>query len=235
MARQLGMLREFDEICMDVARAVRRQVMEPAAAGEDAPDLLGGHDVSLVLNRIGRTLRLNMALENKIVEDHRTRDERIAQRLAEAAERVEAERRGRMLRTKTRVRREVERAIRDEADPSEAETLLRQLEFRLEEERFDAEFADGPAGEYLDHICDLLRIPFAWTRWANVGCEVEELEEDEDEAGWDEPTAPDGAIDPGQQPGPAAAGSDPEPEPAASDQPETAPAGSGSDPPSGGP
>src|SRR5579859_6302211 len=89
MARQLRMLREFDEICMDVARAVRQQAMAPAEANRDeAPDLLGGHDVSLVLNRIGRTLRLNMALENKIVEDHRTRDERIAARLAETAGQV---------------------------------------------------------------------------------------------------------------------------------------------------
>src|SRR5579859_5006011 len=228
MARQLRMLREFDEICMDVARAVRQQVTAPAP--EDAPDLLGGHDVSLVLNRIGRTLRLNMALENKIVEDHRTRDERIAQRLTETAERVDAERRGRMTRTKTRVRHEVERAIREEADPSEAETLLRQLEFRLEEERFDEEFADGPAGEYLDHICDLLRIPFNWTRWANVGCEVEDLEEED----WDEaaaPAAPGEVIDPDQPPHPASApplGRDPEPEPAEPDQAEPAPAGTGS-------
>src|SRR5579859_2970676 len=223
MARQLRMLREFDEICMDVARAVRQQVTAPAA--EDAPDLLGGHDVSLVLNRIGRTLRLNMALENKIVEDHRTRDERIAQRLTETAERVDAERRGRMQRTKTRVRHEVERAIREEADPSEAETLLRQLEFRLEEETFDEEFADGPAGEYLDHICDLLRIPFNWTRWANVGCEVEDLDEDEED--WGEaaadPAAPDEVIDPHQPPDRA--------EPI---QAEPAPAGTGSDPPASG-
>src|SRR5428012_11883 len=100
-----------------------------------------------------------------------------------------------MMRIKTRVRHEVERAIREEADRSEAETLLRQLDFRLEDETFDEEFADGPAGEYLDHICDLLRIPFGWTRWANVGCEVEDLEEED----WDEPPAdpaPGEAIDP---------------------------------------
>src|SRR5579859_4911679 len=224
MARQLSMLRRLDEICMDMAEAVRRQVMEPAPAAEEAPDLLGGHDVSLVLNRIGRTLRLNMALENKIVEDHRTRDERIAQRLAETAGQVAAERRGRMTRTKTRVRHEVERAIREEADPSEAETLLRQLEFRLEDETFDEEFADGPAGEYLDHICDLLRIPFNWTRWANVGCEVEDLDEDEED--WDEAAAdpvPDEVIEP-DQPSDRA-------EPI---QAEPAPAGTGSDPPAPG-
>lgn len=68
-ARQLGALAELGEIGMQIARALRDQVVASAAAGPEAPRTLPGFDPGLAFSRVARAVRLTFALENRFASD----------------------------------------------------------------------------------------------------------------------------------------------------------------------
>jgi hypothetical protein len=76
------MLRRMAEICLKVAEGIGEEVDAARAEAEPAPVALSplmqrllGNDVSLSLSRIGRTLRLTLALERRMADEDFTASE----------------------------------------------------------------------------------------------------------------------------------------------------------------
>jgi hypothetical protein len=245
--RHLRILAELTEIGMDLARAVRRQALAQAAPEEadtpqaGAPDRIGGGDLALVFSRIARAVRQTVALEAKLAEDRRTRDERTE---AEQAQRAATIARERKARQKARVKRIVEQAIEAEADGSDREDLLSDLDERLEDDDVDADFGERPTGEIIARICRDIGITPDRALWEaeDWGIEAGAPEVGAPEVGAPEAGAPEaGTIEEAgtgpspfasPRPAPSQTGRSPEPLP----QPLTLPqspraAASGSDPP----
>jgi len=152
-ARRLRVLQELAEIGMDLARALRQRAAEQAA-----PE--AGGDVALAFSRIARAVRQTVALEARLDEDRQARDERIAaEHAARQAEldRRDADGRLRGLIRKEEVREIVERTIdceaRERGDGCDAESLLADLDERLEDDDDYEDFARLPIGELVTRIC----------------------------------------------------------------------------------
>jgi uncharacterized membrane-anchored protein YjiN (DUF445 family) len=147
-ARHLQGLAELGEIGMELARLVRRQAVEQAAAN---PDGAVDEHLGLVFARIARAVRQAFALEARLADDRRTA------RAAETRLRVEGR--------KTKVRTAVERVLDAEASESDAENLFYDLTERLETDYDDADFADRPIGELVARICRDLGVTPDWSLW----------------------------------------------------------------------
>jgi hypothetical protein len=238
--RHLRMLQELAEIGMDLARAVRRQALEQAAAepaGIDQTSTIEragttervGGDLGLVFSRIARAVRQTVALESKIEEERRARDQRAE---AEQAQRAATIARERKARQKARVKRIVEQAIDAEADGSDREDLLGDLDERLEDADLDADLAERPIGEIVARICRDLGIPLDWSRWEDEAWALEEggaIDEpgatEENRATEEVRTKPPNSPFAPRWPAPAGTDRSPEPHPPRA-------AATGSDPPS---
>ena len=155
-ARHLSGLAELGEIGMELARLVRRQAAEQAAAN---PDGAVDESLGLVFARIARAVRQTFALEARLAE------ERQMAQAATAARRVE--------RRKTQVRTAVERVLDAEADESEAENLVYDLTERLESDYEDADFTDRPIGELVARICRDLGVTPDWSLWQDEDWAIE--------------------------------------------------------------
>jgi hypothetical protein len=156
--RRFRALQELTEIGMDLAREVRRQVLDPAA---EAP----GADLGLAFSRIARAVRQTVALEAKLDQDRQKSQ-------AEAASRLAVETRLRGIRRKTKVRDIVERVIETEARESDAERLLDDLDERLEDAD-DTDFADRSVGELVAGICRDLGVTPDWGLWEDEDWGIE--------------------------------------------------------------
>ena len=155
-ARHLRGLAELGEIGLELARLVRRQAVEQAAAN---PDGAVDEHLGLVFARIARAVRQTFALEARLAEERRT---------ARAAEtRLHVERR------KTKVRTAVERVLDAEADESDAENLFYDLTERLETDYDDADFADRPIGDLVARICRDLGVTPDWSLWQDEDWAIE--------------------------------------------------------------
>src|SRR5260370_12559761 len=160
------MLAELAEIGMDLARAVRRQALDHAESEQadapqvDAPDRIGGGDLALVFSRIARAVRQTVALEAKLAEDRRALHQ---SEEAEQAQRAATIARERKARQKARVKRIVEQAIDAEAEGSDREDLLGDLDERLED--LDADFGQRPMGEIVARICRDLGVSPDMSLW----------------------------------------------------------------------
>jgi hypothetical protein len=180
-ARHAQVLQELTEIGMDIARAIRRQAVEaakPAPDGWVAPPE-GGRDFAALFACISRAVRLTVALEARLAEEHRQRLERSrsqrAAALAEAARReaeIEAQRR---TRKKAKVERIVKQGIESQTkDLQERYDLGSGLSERLREyERYD-ELGNRPIGEILARIFMDLGIRPDWQRWEREDWALEE-------------------------------------------------------------
>ncbi|MDB5462558.1 MAG: hypothetical protein JWP23_947, partial [Phenylobacterium sp.] len=155
-ARHLRGLAELGEIGMELARLVRRQAVEQAAAN---PDSAVDERVGLVFARIARAVRQTFALEARLADDRRTAE------AATAARHVE--------RRKTKVRTAVERVLDAEADEGDAENLFYDLTERLETDYDDADFADRPIGELVARICRDLGVTPDWSLWQDEDWAIE--------------------------------------------------------------
>jgi hypothetical protein len=173
--RHLRMLEELAEIGMDLARAVRQRALG-AAAAEPADDIQGiGGDLGLVFSRVARAVRQTLALEARIEDDRRMREDRAA---AAEIRRVSAIEWDHKDRRRTLVTRAVEQMIETEAETDEnrAEDLLADLDERLEDGELDADLAQHPISEIIARICRDLGITPDWSLWANEPWAIEEAE-----------------------------------------------------------
>jgi hypothetical protein len=157
--RHLRMLRELAEIGMDMARLARQEARARVAAGPaEAPQ---GGDPGLAYSRIARAVRLTLALEDKLGEDRRARDEQ------QRAERAAADARERTQQRKRQVKRIVEQAIEiEEIEPVIAEELRIDVAERLIEDD-ETRFLDLPIRVLVRKICNDLDIPFFPTYWTD--------------------------------------------------------------------
>jgi hypothetical protein len=188
--RHLRGLAELGEIGMELARLVRRQAVEQAAAN---PDGAVDESLGLVFARIARAVRQTFALEARLAEDRRTAQ-------AEAAARRAAETRLGVERRKTRVRTAVERVLDAEADGSDAESLFYDLTERLETDYDEADFADRPIGELVARICRDLGVTPDWSLWQDEDWAIEARGAEPAVRAGSEPASPEW---PGPEPAPA--------------------------------
>jgi hypothetical protein len=154
MSERLCALREPTALGMDLARSLAARVAEaetPQASAEAA----------LAFSRVARTVRLSVALAERIERDFEAGSEAQAEIAAQASDpsmvaRVKA--RMRLLARKDEARAFVGRAILAEAaergDGRRTESLLAGLDERLaESEPDDAAWLERPLGELVAHIC----------------------------------------------------------------------------------
>jgi hypothetical protein len=187
VARHGKVLEELAEIGLDLARALRRQVTEadtPADAGQVAP----------AFSRIARAVRLALALEDRLAEDHAARvreaeDER-AERAAEQ-ERARIKLRHDAAVNRAVVRKMVEETVEAETDEGgrESEPLLAALSEKLDE-LDEADFVQLPVDAIVMRICKDLGVTYDPALWDD------EDEDDDDPASyasqdaWDGPRKP---------------------------------------------
>jgi hypothetical protein len=154
-----AVLRELTGIAMDMARALRRQVME----GEAAPAQVVAADPMLALTRMARAVRLTVALRARLRAESAAAEAEAASRPEAAAAQMDQAREGMLtklaaradlLARKAAVRRIVETAIEaEERETDDAERLFEALYDRLGEER---DFSDGvyrPVEELVAIVC----------------------------------------------------------------------------------
>jgi hypothetical protein len=179
--RHAQVLRDLTAIGMNIARAIERQAMEaakPAVDGWVAPPE-GPRDFAALFACISRAVRLTVALEAKLAQEHRQRMERTeAQRaadLAAAARREAASRTERRALKKSKVERIAKQGIESlTKDLQERYDLGNGLSERLREyERYD-ELGNRPIGEILARIFMDLGIRPDWQRWEREEWALEE-------------------------------------------------------------
>jgi hypothetical protein len=162
--RHLRTLRRFTEISLNMAEALEQQAQAlaaqaqaQAAQAQDTKEAAGaveriGGELSLALYRLARLARLNMALEEKLVEAHRARGREVTAergRQAKAAEDASLEQQ------KSQVVRAVWDAAKtdDGLDKVEIESLVRDLHERLDGGAFDEDLLRHP---YMEIVADIL-------------------------------------------------------------------------------
>jgi len=205
--RQLRLLEELADVGMRLVRSLDRQVAAQAAQAETgepavAP-LWGGGDVALVFSRLARAVRQTLALEAKLDEDRRAREDgREVKRAEERAQAVREQQR----QQKLVVKRIVERGIESVAATDyHADDLQDQLAERLEDGK-DWDFADWPLAAIVGRICRDIGMAFDPSLWE------EEADDASEEAGAEaEPPDESAGADRRAPPRDAASGLDPPP------------------------
>jgi len=137
------MLRELDDMAMDLARTVHRQATQPTTPEAGAAPT-STPDPTVAFERVARTLRRTIALARKVAEPA---PPAVAKAVPEQHRRVSA---------RKQVIREVEDTIqRKAAQGAEREALLSELYERLDDPEFDADLAAGrqPVAEVIELIC----------------------------------------------------------------------------------
>ena len=191
-------LEELVEIGMDLARELRRQVLEPVEddPGRGTPARIA--EVSLSFSRIAKAVRMTVALDKKLHEapasvstgsaaaiEQRVRAELYEREAAEAP--VIARDIGRKLwrmAGKPMIRYAIELAIETEHEGEERERLLAELDARLEAEDSEEQRLYGP-GQYqelLQRICQDLGLAavrlgrdFYWNQPAYAPVDADDL------------------------------------------------------------
>jgi hypothetical protein len=176
--RHMAVLEELTGIGMNIARSIECQAMEAATSpGNPLPG--GPRDFAALFACIARAVRLDIALETKLAEEHRHRLERTesqrAADLAAAAEREAALETRRRTRQKAKVERIVKQGIESQTkDLQERYDLGSGLSERLREyERYD-DFSRRPIGEIVARIFWDLGVRPDWRRWEREDWALEE-------------------------------------------------------------
>jgi hypothetical protein len=175
-ARRLRTLEELAEIGMEVARVLQRRVLDEAARDADG-DQPADAALGLAFTRVSRAVRQTLALEDKLDRPPRApvlspEAERAAW-LADLKASPEIAALSVMVR-KDEVRAKVERTIASEADGSDSERLLADLEERLDDAEAGEDFFDRPIGEMVAAICRDLGVTRDWNLWENEDWAMEE-------------------------------------------------------------
>jgi hypothetical protein len=171
---RLGMLRELAEIGMEVARAVRDEVV-----AQPAPDQPGETDrdraaLVLALSRISRAVRMTLALHAQFTEDHRLLGEQSAAERKQRAATARAEHRAHQL-------DKVERVINVTLDAKagknwqERDRLDDGLRERLKDFDDYALCGDRSIGEIIARICRDLGVTPDWQRWIDADWARDEI------------------------------------------------------------
>jgi hypothetical protein len=219
------MLDQLAEAGMRLVRAVEQQAMAQAVPEQvGALGRMSGGDLALAYSRLARAVRQTLALKAKLVEDRWTLDHRQA---ADQAQRAATIKQARKAAQKNRVKRIVEGAIDAEADGSDRENLLIDLDLRLDDEDLFADYDERPFGEIVARICRDLGISPDRILWEAEDWGIEETGTTPPpfaSPGPDPEHRPDPVYrsDPGYWPDPARNGRSPEPQRVAA---------SGTDPP----
>jgi hypothetical protein len=175
-ARHGRVLEELAEIGLDLARALRRQVTEadtPADAGQ----------VALAFSRIARAVRLTLALEDRLAEDHAAR--------VREQERARIKLRHDAAVNRAVVKKMVEETVEAETNEGgrEAEPLLAALSETLDEVD-EEDFVQLPVDAIVMRICKDLGVTYDPALWDD------EDEDEDDPASYDRPDARDGPRKP---------------------------------------
>ena len=169
-AWRVELARELAEIGMELARALRRQVLE-RAAGDQWGDGRGEPpvDIGLTFSRIARAVRLSLALEERFDEAQQGCLER-AQAAGEAKAKREAAANKAAL--EARIKAGAERAIEVEVaertrrgERPRREWLLENLDIFMEDDAEWRMLARGPVVAVVAHICKALKVPFDPADW----------------------------------------------------------------------
>jgi hypothetical protein len=171
-------LQELTAIGMDIARAIRCEAVEAAQPAVDPPPA-APRDFAALFACISRAVRLTVALEARLAEEHRQLLERTGSRdaaaLAEEARREAANRAERRSRKKAKIERIAKQGIEAETkDLQERWDLGRELSERLRDyERYD-ELGNRPIGEIVARIFMDLGVRPDWRRWEREDWAIEE-------------------------------------------------------------
>jgi len=153
-ARHGAVLRELVDLGLELARAITLAGVERARAGTTA-----GEDAaaSLAQARVIKTVRLCLALEERLRQSRVSAAKAEAPTWGPSAEMADARRRLRRrmwdLAGKDIVREGVERAIEAGASGDAADRLRAELEERLDDEDDLSEFDDCPFEDMVAHVC----------------------------------------------------------------------------------
>ena len=173
-ARQLAMLQELAEIGMQIARAVRDEVVARAerAAIEDPPTpRLGGGDPGLVYSRVARAVRQTLALQTRIAEGIETA--RFEQQRTHVAA-VRSAFTERQHEVRDYVAEAIEAEAAEKGTPEkDIERLLDDLDERLEVGDYDEVLADLPIGDLVERICADLGVIPDWSLWEDQAWAIE--------------------------------------------------------------
>jgi hypothetical protein len=153
--RQDRILAELSELGLVLACDLQACALAADAASDKA-------DLSLAFQRTSRSVRQTLALEAKLERDRQTaeREHREGARRAEAF---------RVARRKAQVKLAVERCVWAEADGDEAETLLADLDDRLERDALADAFAgDDPVDDHIARLCAELGVDTPETKAART-------------------------------------------------------------------
>ena len=196
VARQAAMLREMAEITMRIARAEEQVAlartalaMNEAAVGvapAGGPRIVhpctGGADPGLGISRISRSLRLTLAMENRLWDEFEAGAKAAVEVKPEPSvkeqQRTQLGMRG-VIMCGTIVPI-VEQAIEAEQDPkgdgSDTERRMDHLYERLEDEDEIVRFGTLSVGENVARLCRGLGLNLDWDLWRNEDWAVEEAE-----------------------------------------------------------
>jgi len=183
--RRLRLLEELSEIGMDLARALRREVLAKTEQAENisncedgspgpsparATPAAKGPDPADAFARISRAVRLTLSLEAKTDEALRALRAGLPveaeARREEAARRAESDAETRKEDLTAKVHRLVVDVIdREAADPGEAERVEDALDERLEDDEAYAHLVGLPLRETVQRLCDDLLLTPDWSRW----------------------------------------------------------------------
>jgi len=176
-AGQLAVLQELSEIGMQIARAVRDEVLAPAPAADEPapPSRFGRADPAIMFSRIAKAVRQTLLLQTRVFEgvekakEVETRRKRDVQQLI--LDQRQEDVRGFVA---DAIENEVERGDRPEKD---AERLLEELDERLEDGCYDDRLADAPIPELITRICCDLGVSPDWRIWGHLDWGAEFLRE----------------------------------------------------------
>jgi hypothetical protein len=184
-ARRLKTLEELAEIGMDIARVLQRRVLDEAASDAGAAQS-ADNSLGLAFARVARAVRQTVALEDKLDRPRQapvlTPEAERAAFLADLAQSPEIARL-RVVIHRDEVRAKVEQVIAGEADGTDAEKLLADLEERLDDDEAGEDFTDRPIGELVAAICRDLGLTPDWRLWRNETWAIEEASAKSPDAG----------------------------------------------------
>ncbi|MGB8840751.1 MAG: hypothetical protein WCC64_06745 [Aliidongia sp.] len=175
MARQFALLAALTGIGMKVAGVVDRAVdatiaapaeVEPQQQAEQAETLATAYA------RVARAVRLNLAMENQITQEHRNR-----------AARERAEREGRCAigpttrrnRLKEKAERVLNQVIEQEIPPIDRKNVRGAMRECLEEFDDDPDFTSRSVGEIVASVSADLQIDPDWSWWQDERWAVREI------------------------------------------------------------
>jgi hypothetical protein len=168
IGRYVSQLEELAEIGMDLARGLRRQVVEAPEADAARADPAGA---ALAYSRLARAIRQTLALAVRLADEARASDREAAE-AAERREMVEqiiADDLERAVARREIVRsvavQAIEAEVRERGHGGERERLLGELRERLEDDEDIEDYSNLPIIDVAERICRDLGVAFDPGLW----------------------------------------------------------------------